>query len=402
MAKFASRMDTMDSSARIIKNLFGAMNDPNLISFGGGAIAAECLPIDQIREICNTILKKETRGIETLAYGPVMGVRDLREVIVRDLLAPKGVQASAETVMILTGGLEAMNLMCQIFIEPGDVILVESPTFIHSVEVFEMFQAKCIAVEMDENGLLVDDLEKKIVEFKPKMVYTIPTFQNPSGRTLSRERRQKVAELASEYDVIVLEDDPYRDIRYSGEELPPIKTFDKTGHTVLAGSFSKIFTPGLRLGYLHGDDEIISKLVNAKSATNSHTSMLPQIICAEFFNQGCFPNHLKLLRDVHRKRRDAMIESIDAYFPEGTRRTYPDGGLFTWVELPGGLNTTNLLAEATSNPNVKVAYIAGEGFFVEGNGKGNNCMRISFGSVPPEKIKIGVERLGKLIDSRLG
>ena len=395
-------MDTMDSSARIIKNLFGAMNDPNLISFGGGAIAAECLPIDQIREICNTILKKETRGIETLAYGPVMGVRDLREVIVRDLLAPKGVQASAETVMILTGGLEAMNLMCQIFIEPGDVILVESPTFIHSVEVFEMFQAKCIAVEMDENGLLVDDLEKKIVEFKPKMVYTIPTFQNPSGRTLSRERRQKVAELASEYDVIVLEDDPYRDIRYSGEELPPIKTFDKTGHTVLAGSFSKIFTPGLRLGYLHGDDEIISKLVNAKSATNSHTSMLPQIICAEFFNQGCFPNHLKLLRDVHRKRRDAMIESIDAYFPEGTRRTYPDGGLFTWVELPGGLNTTNLLAEATSNPNVKVAYIAGEGFFVEGNGKGNNCMRISFGSVPPEKIKIGVERLGKLIDSRLG
>ena len=402
MAKFASRMDTMDSSARIIKNLFGAMNDPSIISFGGGAIAAECLPIDQIREICNTILKKETRGIETLAYGPVMGVRDLREVIVRDLLAPKGVQASAETVMILTGGLEAMNLMCQIFIEPGDVILVESPTFVHSVEIFEMFQAKCIAVEMDDNGLMVDDLEKKIIRFKPKMVYTIPTFQNPSGRTLSRERRQKVAELASEYDVIVLEDDPYRDIRYSGEELPPIKTFDKTGHTVLAGSFSKIFTPGLRLGYIHGDDEIISKLVNAKSATNSHTSMLPQIICAEFFNQGYFPSHLNLLCDVHRKRRDAMIESIDEYFPEGTMRTYPDGGLFTWVELPGGLNTTNLLAEATSDPNVKVAYIAGEGFFVEGNGKGNNCMRISFGSVPPETIKIGVERLGKLINLRLG
>jgi 2-aminoadipate transaminase len=402
MAKFASRMDTMDSSARIIKNLFGAMNDPSIISFGGGAIAAECLPIDQIREICNTILKKETRGIETLAYGPVMGVRDLREVIVRDLLAPKGVQASAETVMILTGGLEAMNLMCQIFIEPGDVILVESPTFVHSVEIFEMFQAKCISVEMDDNGLLVDDLEKKIIGFKPKMVYTIPTFQNPSGRTLSRERRQKVAELASEYDVIVLEDDPYREIRYNGEEFPPIKTFDKTGHTVLAGSLSKIFTPGLRLGYLHGDDEIISKLVNAKSATNSHTSMLPQIICAEFFNQGYFPSHLNLLCDVHRKRRDAMIESIDEYFPEGTMRTYPDGGLFTWVELPGGLNTTNLLIEATSNPNVKVAYIAGEGFFVEGSGKGNNCMRISFGSVPPEKINIGVERLGKLINLRLG
>ncbi|MFZ0034372.1 MAG: PLP-dependent aminotransferase family protein [Sedimentisphaerales bacterium] len=401
MAKFASRMSNMESSARIIRNLFGAMNDPDIISFGGGAIAAECLPIDQIREICNIILKKETRGIETLAYGPVMGVTDLREAVVRDLLKPKGVKANPETVMILTGGLEAMNLMCQIFIEPDDIILVESPTFVHSVEIFEMFQAKCIAVEMDDNGLLIDDLEKKIIEFKPKMIYTIPTFQNPSGRTLSRERRQKVAKLASEHDVIVLEDDPYRDIRYSGEDLPPIKTFDKTGHTVLAGSLSKIFTPGLRLGYIHGDDEIISMLMNAKSATNSHTSMLPQIICAEFFKQGYFPAQLKLICDVHRKRRDAMIESIDEFFPDGTKRTYPDGGLFTWVELPGSLNTTHLLTESMSNLKVRVAYIAGEGFFVEGNGKGNNSMRISFGAVPPEKIRIGAERLGKLISSRL-
>ena len=400
MAKFASRMDTMDGSARIIKNLFGAMNDPSIISFGGGAIAAECLPIDQIREICNTILKKETRGIEALAYGPVMGVRDLREVIVRDLLAPKGVQASAETVMILTGGLEAMNLMCQIFIEPGDVILVESPTFIHSVEVFEMFQAKCIAVEMDEYGLLVDDLEKKIVEFKPKMVYTIPTFQNPSGRTLSRERRQKVAELASEYDVIVLEDDPYRDIRYFGEDLPTIKSFDKTNHTILANSFSKIFSAGLRLGYIWAEAEVISKLCDAKSATNSHTSMLPQILCAEFFNQGYYEEHLKKLVALYSVRRDTMMRCLREYFPEGTKWTEPDGGLFTWVQLPEGMNSAELLKMAVQPP-YKVAFVSGEGFFAEKGGKGADCLRLSFGSNRPELIEEGMKRLGDLVRDRL-
>ena len=401
MTKFAQRMATMAKSAAIIKDLFSAINDPELISFGAGAIARESLPVDLVREIATDIMRVDKRGVEALSYGPVMGVIDLREAVVDYLLEPKGVKAKAENIMILTGGLEAMNLMCQLFIEPGDIILVESPTFVHSVEIFEMFQARCVAVDTDEDGMVTEDLEAKITKFKPKMVYVIPTFQNPSGRTLSLERRQKVAELGSKYDVIILEDDPYRDIRYSGKDLLPIKAFDETGHTVLANSFSKIFSPGSRLGYVLASDEIISKLVDAKSATNSHTSMLPQIICAEFFKRGYYPAHLKMLCNIHRERRDVMIDSIDKYFPAGTRRTFPDGGLFTWAELPGGLNTTDLLLEATSNPEVKVAYIAGEGFFVEGNGKGNNCMRISFGAVTPEKIRIGAERLGRLFNSKL-
>ena len=401
MTKFAQRMASMQKSAGIIKDLFSAINDPELISFGAGAIARESLPVDLVREIATDIMRVDKRGVEALSYGPVMGVIDLREAVVDYLLEPKGVKAKVENIMILTGGLEAMNLMCQLFIEPGDIILVESPTFVHSVEIFEMFQARCVAVDTDEDGMVTEDLEAKITKFKPKMVYVIPTFQNPSGRTLSLERRQKVAELGSKYDVIILEDDPYRDIRYSGKDLLPIKAFDETGHTVLANSFSKIFSPGSRLGYVLASDEIISKLVDAKSATNSHTSMLPQIICAEFFKRGYYPAHLKMLCNIHRERRDVMIDSIDKYFPAGTRRTFPDGGLFTWAELPGGLNTTDLLLEATSNPEVKVAYIAGEGFFVEGNGKGNNCMRISFGAVTPEKIRIGAERLGRLFNSKM-
>jgi 2-aminoadipate transaminase len=401
MVKFAKRMSAMKKSASIIRGLFGAMNDPDLISFGGGAIAKESLPVDILREITNDIMRIDKRGFEALSYGPVMGITDLREVVVSDLLAPKGVKAKVENILILTGGLEAMNLMCQVFIEPGDIILVESPTFVHCVEAFEMFQAKCIAVDMDDNGMVTEDLEAKIIKYKPKMVYVIPTFQNPTGRTLSLERRQKIAELGSKYDVIILEDDPYRDIRYSGKDLLPIKAFDETGHTVLANSFSKIFSPGSRLGYVLASDEIISKLCDAKSATNSHTSMLPQILCAEFFKRGYYPAHHKRLCDIHRERRDVMIESIDKYFPKGTKRTFPDGGLFTWAELPGGLNTTDLLVEATLNPEIKVAYVAGEGFFTESNGKGNNCMRISFGAASPEKIRIGTEKLGKLFCSKL-
>lgn len=401
MMKYAARMKSMEKSASIIRNLFGAMNDPGMISFGGGAPAKECLPVEAVREIAADVLGRDERGVEALAYGSVMGVMDLREVVVTHLLAPKGVVASPENIMILTGGLEAMNLMCQVFIEPGDVILVESPTFVHSVEIFDMFQARCIAVDMDDDGMIPEDLEEKIIRHNPKMIYVIPTFQNPTGRTLSLERRKKIAEMGGRYDVIVLEDDPYRDIRYSGTDLPPIKAFDKTQHTVLANSFSKIFSPGSRLGYILASSEIIARLFDAKSATNSHTPILPQILCAEFFKRGYYPAHHKALCDIHRERRDAMIESIDRYFPQGTKRTFPDGGLFTWVELPGGINTTELLKEATSNPAVKVAYVAGEGFFTEGNGKGSNAMRMSFSAVSPEKIRVGVERLGELIQSKL-
>ncbi len=401
MAKFAQRMTVMAEPAAVIRNLFAAMNDPGIISFGGGAPAKEALPVDIVREIVNDVMRSDRRGVEALQYGPPLGVRDLREAVVRDLLAPKGVQAKADNILIISGGLEAMNLTCQLYIEPGDVILVESPTFMHSVEIFAMFQARCVAVDMDDQGLVMEDLEAKIIRHRPKMVYVIPTFQNPSGRTLSLERRRRVAELGSRHDVIILEDDPYRDIRYSGSELPPIKAFDQTGHTILANSFSKIFSPGSRLGYVLAGDEVIARLFDAKTATNSHTSMLPQIICAEFFKRGHYPAHHRMICDLYRERRDVMIECIDRFFPAGTKRTFPDGGLFTWAELPEGIDTTALLAEAVARPDVKVAYAAGEAFFIEGGGKGSRCMRLSFGSVPAEKIRIGTERLGRLIESKL-
>jgi 2-aminoadipate transaminase len=401
LVNYARRMKNMESTANIIRGLFGAMSNPDIISFGGGAVAREALPVEQIRKITFDLLDPAGRGVEVLSYGPVQGVPQLRQAVVDNLLKPKGVDAKMEDIIILTGGLEAMNLLCQVFIDPGDVILVETPTFVHSVETFDMFEAKLVPVRTDENGMDPDDVEAKIKEFNPKMVYVVPTFQNPTGITLNLERRKRLAELGSKYDVLILEDDPYRDIRYSGVDLPPIKSFDKTGNTVLANSFSKIFSPGMRLGYLYASPEIISKTADAKSATNSHTSMLPQLACAEFFRMGYYDDHMKSLCSIHKERRDAMLKAIDTHFPEGTKRTNPDGGLFIWVELPGEINTTELLREASSNPEIGVAYIAGEGFFTEGGGKGTNCMRLCFSGVPVEKINIGIERLGKLIRSKM-
>lgn len=326
MPEFAKRMEYMAASADVIRGLFSAMTDPQTISFGGGAPATEALPVEEIHALANEVLTREARGCEALQYGAPAGLKQLREIVADKLLAPKGVDARADDIIIVNGGLETMNLLCQVFINPGDVILVESPTFVHCVEIFEMFEARCVGCRMDDFGLVMEDVEEKIRKFHPKMVYVIPTFQNPTGKTLPAARRRKLAELGSAYDVLILEDDPYRDLRYSGEELKPIKAYDTTGHTVLANSFSKIFSPGSRLGYVFAEHRIIEKLFDAKTATNSHTSMLAQVLCAEFFARGCFDEHLKKLRAIHRERRDAMMAALEKYLPKGTKWVFPDGG----------------------------------------------------------------------------
>lgn len=401
MQKYARRMDLMTETAAVVKGLFGALGDPELISLGIGAPAKEALPIDILREISNDVLRWDARGVEALQYGPTAGVKELCEIVSEQLLAPKGVHVDPSHIMITVGGLESLSLTCELFIDPGDIILVERPTFVHAVETFEMFEARCVGVEMDDEGMVMEDLEEKIKKYRPKMVYIIPTFQNPSGRTLSKERRKRVAELAAEYDVLVLEDDPYREIRYSGEDLLPIKAYDTSGNVILCNSFSKIFSAGSRLGYMvANDDEMMEHLKDAKSAMNSHTSMLPQILCAEFFKRGYYPEHHKRICDLYRERRDTMVTCLKEYFPQGTKFTYPDGGLFTWVQLPGGLDTTALLKESVSRPDVKVSYVAGEQFFVGGD-RVTNCMRVSFGAVPPEKIRTAVQRLGGMLREKL-
>ena len=398
MAKFAQRIAYMQVTSDVIRYLFESMTDPDTISFGGGAPAKEALPVETVHKIASQVLTRERRGSQALQYGNPIGIPDLRQAVIDRLLEPKGLKVGLENVIIVAGGIESLNLVSQLYLEPGDVILVESPTFVHAVQVFKMFQARCIACETDDHGLVIEDVEAKIKQYAPKIVYVIPTFQNPSGRTFSLERRKALAELGSHYDLVILEDDPYCELRYSGEPLPPVKYFDQTGNTVYVNSFSKIFSPGSRLGYVFADERIIRKTYEAKVATNSHTNMVTQILCAEFFNQGFFEPHLKRIRDIHRERRDVMMGCINTMLPAAIKSVYPEGGLFTWVELPEQIDTTALLNDAVAQ---KVAYMPGKEFFVEGQPIRNNCMRVSFGGVSPEKILIGMERLTNVISAKL-
>ena len=398
MAEFARRMAFMQTTADVVRNLFDSMTDPETISFGGGAPAREALPVELVHQIASEVLTRDQRGAQALQYGNPTGIPELRQAVIDRLLAPKGLKAGLENVIIVAGGMESMNLVSQLFLDPGDVVLVESPTFVQSVQVFKLFEARCIACKTDNNGLVIEDVEAKIKQYSPKMVYVIPTFQNPSGRTFSLERRKALAELGSRYDTIILEDDPYSEMRYSGEKLPPIKYFDQTGNTIFVNSFSKIFAPGARLGYTYAEPGIIRKLYEVKTATNSFTNVVTQILCAEFFNRGLYEPHLKLICDIHRQRRDVMMSCIQSMLPGETKFVYPDGGLFTWVELPEQLDTTVMLADAMAQ---RVAYVPGREFFVEGQPARNNCMRISFGAVTPDKIPVGMQRLAQVVHARL-
>jgi len=394
MYKFAKRMGEVSSSA--VREIFKAMADPEMISFGGGSPANESFPIEEIKEITDKLLSEN--GHKILQYGITEGWAPLKEAYLKHLVHPKGIKGSAENVIVTTGASQGIHLLADAFLEPGDVVLVESPTFLGVFSTFNKYFVKSVPVAMDEHGLIMEDLEAKIKEHNPKMLYTIPTFQNPTGRTLPLDRRHKIAELASQYNVIVLEDDPYCDLRYSGEALPAIKTFDKTGHVVLLNSFAKIISPGLRVGTVLAEAEIIQKLTVAKQGADTHTANLTQAICAEFLERGLLPDHLKKINALYAEKMNAMITSIENYFPEGTKFTKPEGGLFIWVELPGEPDVLALFERATSE--YKVAFVPGV-HFCKNPDDGIKHLRLNFSSSTPEKIEEGIKKLGELFNKDL-
>ena len=401
MTKYADRVRVMEEEVIKLNSLTGSLTALDMISFAVGAPAKEAYPLDIVREISQDILRKETRGYEAFMYGSTVGFLDLREAIRDHLLAPRGLNVNVNNIIVTAGGIQPMSLLCQLFINPGDVILVEAPSFVHATMIFKMYEAKIIPCSMDDNGLIIEEVEEKIKRYNPKMVYTIPTFQNPTGITLSSDRRKKLAQLGSEYDVIILEDDPYKEIRYSGDHLPTIKSFDKTGNTIFANSFSKIFSPGSRLGYLVASDDIIGKLKSIKLGLDTCTNTFTQILCAEFLKRGYYPQHLESLCNMYRSRRDAMLESLDKYFPEGTKHTVPDGGYYVWAELPEKLDAWELAKEVAEKLNV--CYGIGSAFYSEGNpaGSGKNCMRLNFSGLTEDVIRENIEKLGNFFKSKL-
>ncbi len=382
---FAHRFDTVSGSA--IREIFKVIAQPGMISFAGGNPAASALPDELVSEYCVKVLKENGKAI--LQYGATEGYAPLLESLKSYLLNMLGCDIPA--ILPVTGSTQAMDLLCKAFIDPGDTILVENPSFLGNIQTMKLYQANLIPVDSDDEGILMDSLESLAKQYHPKMLYVIPTFQNPTGKTLSAERRKKIAELAATYNFIVAEDDPYRDLRYAGNPLPSIKSFDPDGHVVFMGSFSKIISPGIRVGYMAGTQEIIRKCTIGKQSTDVHTSNLTQAVVDQFLRNNVLPAHIEHICDSYRTQMNTMLEELEK-FPAGTKWTKPEGGLFIWVELPEGLDALELLQKAVEK---KVAYVPGTHFCVDG--KHENTLRLNFSNSSVEQIRTGMGILRNIV-----
>lgn len=392
MTEFARRMDKIKGSA--IRELFKLVADPDIISFGGGNPAKESFPTEDVARIAQKLISENGKVI--LQYGGTEGYGPLKQAIRDFILPPKKLSAGMDEMLITSGSTQGMDLISKVFINPGDTILVEAPTFLGALQTFNSYEANTVSIPMDDEGIIVEELERLIKEYKPKIVYCIPTFQNPSGKTLGVERRKRIAKLATEYDIIVIEDDPYCDLRYDGERVPAIKEFDESNNVLYLGSFSKTVSPGLRVGYVIGDATVIRKLTIAKQGSDLHSSLISQAIVAEYLNEGLLKEHIKTVNADYKTRRDAMLSAMDEFFPSACRYARPSGGLFIWCELEDkSIKALDLFKRSVDEKHV--AFVPGEHFFVSPENH-THTFRLNFSAENPTRIREGVKRLGELLN----
>ena len=382
--RYARRFDGISGSA--IREIFKMIAVPGMISFAGGNPSPSALPDEEVRRIAEQVMREDGKTI--LQYGATEGYAPFLQSLKPYVEQSLGCEIPA--VLPVTGSTQAMDLLCKALIDPGDVILVENPSFLGNLQCMRFYQANIVPVDSDENGLMVDRLEEAIQKYHPKMLYTIPNFQNPTGKTLAADRRRPIAELAAKYGMVVAEDDPYRDLRYSGTMLPSIKSYDKEGWVVFLGSFSKIISPGMRVGFIAGDPTIIRKCTLGKQSSDLHTANLNQAIVDRYLREGLLPGHIRTICADYKLQLDAMLEEL-ARFPEGTVCTKPEGGLFTWVELPEGIDSKELLQLAVAR---KVAYVPGTHFYA--NGGHANTLRLNFSNSTVTQIHTGMQILNEI------
>ena len=388
---FADRFDGVTGSA--IREIFKVLGKPGMISFAGGNPSLAALPDEICAQIAPEVLKADGKRI--LQYGATEGYPPFLESLSEYLVRQYGFDLELNGVLPTTGSTSGMDLLLKAFVNPGDAVLVESPTFLGNMQTLNLYQAKLIPVESDEGGVILSQLEEAIKAHHPKLFYVIPSFQNPSGRTLAADRRKAIYDLAVKYGFLVLEDDPYRDLRYTGEHLPTIKSYDTTGHVAYMGSFSKIISPGMRVGYLVAQKDILRKCTIGKQGTDLHTPNLNQAIVDQFLRRGLLEPHIESIIPAYREKLELMLHELDS-FPAGTKYTVPEGGLFIWVEMPESFNATELFQAAVD---VGVAYVPGTHFYPYGGH--HNTLRLNFSNSTPEQIREGMAKLRKLFEAHI-
>lgn len=387
--RFASRFDQVTGSA--IREIFKVIAQPGMISFAGGNPSLEALPDQQVSELAQYVLAHDGKAI--LQYGATEGYPPFVESLKSYVADQLGVSVPA--VLPVTGSTQAMDLLCKALLDPGDTVLVENPSFLGNLQCLKLYQANLVTVESDEDGLIPDDLELKIKKHHPKLLYTIPTFQNPTGKTLPDSRRRAVADLANRYGMVVAEDDPYRDLRYEGEKVRAIKSYDQNGWVMFLGSFSKTISPGLRIGYIAGDAGIIRKCTIGKQSTDVHSANLNQAVVDQYLRRNLLPDHIRSICKGYGAKMHQMLQYLEQ-FPDGVSFTRPQGGLFIWAELPVHIDTVKLLSKAVER---KVAYVPGTYFCADGGHL--NTLRLNFSNSTPQQIETGMSILNDLIKSEI-
>jgi len=393
--KYADRTNFMKASE--IRELLKLTEDPEIISFGGGMPNPKSFPINFVKKITKKVLKEH--GPQALQYGPTEGITPLREVLIKRMEETRNIKCNLNQILITSGSQQVLDLVSKILINPGDYIVVECPTYIGALTAFNAYQPNYIPVQMDKNGMKTDELEEKIKASKDKpikFIYTVPTFQNPAGVTLSLERRKHLLEIAETYDIPILEDEAYSELNYSGKDILPIKSMDKNGLVIYTHTLSKVLSPGFRLGWAIGNEEIIRKIAIAKQGADLCTNMFVQFIAKEYIESGLIDKQIPKIRRMYKRKRNIMLKALKENFPEGSTWTKPGGGMFIWVTLPEKINTKEMFEDALK---AKVAYVHGAAFCVDG--KGHNAMRLNFSNTDDNKIEEGIKRLGEIIKERL-
>jgi len=385
--KFSNNMQSVTGLAT--REIFKLLSKPEIISFAGGLPANECLPTEAVARISNELLTS-AEGKAILQYGTTEGIATLRTELVK-YATSEGLKATDSELMVLSGGQQGIDLFIKAFCNKGDVVLVENPTFLAFLQVANSYGVRCIGVKSDDKGLDITDLEAKIKEHKPKALYVVPTFSNPTGKTYTAECRKAICEVTAKYGIMVLEDDPYSRLRWTGDRVPPLKAFDNTGNVVYVTSFSKLISPGLRVGFCIGEQEVIRKMTIGKQCADLHTSNLSQAIVREFLRGGLLEPHIKIALPIYQKRAKTMLDCLAEYMPKTFEYTKPEGGLFVWGEFKDKTNTVQKFEQAIAN---NVAYIQGQVFYADSGGL--NTLRLNFSNADPEKIKQGVKALGKV------
>lgn len=390
--RLAHRMKGQTSSA--IRDILKVVARPEIISFAGGLPAPELFPIDAMRAAADRVLARD--GRRALQYGATEGLAELRAFIAAEATAATpDAPVEADQVLITTGSQQALSLISTVLLDPGDPIVVEDPSYLGALQAFRLHGASYRTVAMDDQGATPDSLEQALAA-SPKFAYLLPTFQNPTGRTMPLARREAIAQALRRQPTVLVEDDPYGALYF--DEAPPRPLRSLVPDTALSlGTFSKTLAPGLRLGWVIGPRAWVARLAQVKQSADLHTSTLSQHVALEVLQGGGMPSHLATLRRVYGERCRAMLDAIEAYFPAGSRWTRPTGGMFVWVELPDGADAAKLLPSVIEDE--KVAYVPGSPFFA--NGGGSNTMRLNFTHAPAEIVRDGVERLGMALTRAL-